>query len=137
MYSAVMRREYGVNIIVKKGKYRATFTVPQNRWKYFFKDRIDALTPGGKKIPIYHAVVAHKRQTKTKLTYVKTHYRGSRHFWWQGYEINIVMQGLHSVPQADFAVSALDEFPPDRPETDFIDATGVGGGRINRLFEGV
>jgi len=132
-YNAIMTREYGVNIIVKKGRQRATFTVPQDRWKYFFKERIKAKTPSGHTKPIYHSVTAHLRQTKTKLTSVTTHYRGLRHFLWNGYEIRIVMQGKHARSQADLGVETETE-----PEADkkYLDVAGATADRINRVFEG-
>jgi len=133
-YSLVLKREYGVNVIVKKGKRRATFTVPQNRWKYFFKDRIKAKNKNGNTKPIYHAVITHERQTKTKLTIVKTHYRGLRHFWWNGYEIRIVMQGKHGKSQASFGFSTFDEADVETGTKTF--EIGNAAAAINSVFEG-
>jgi len=133
-FNAVMRRELAVNIIVKKGKLRATFTVPENQWKHFFKDRIDAMTPSGRKRPIFHAVAAHIRHTKTKDTPVRTHYRGSRDFRWNGYSIKIVMQGKHSVSQASFTAEGYEDSPERRNGT--VALTGKWGDRINQTFEG-
>lgn len=133
-YNMTMMREYGVNIIVKKGKDRATFCVPQDRWKYFFKDRIKAKTIHGHTKPIYHSVSAHKRVTKTIVTAVKTHYRGLRHFIWGGYDIRIVMQGKDGISQSSFDLAHTDE-------ADVEDATkylGVGevSKMINKLVDG-
>jgi len=65
-------------------------SIPDNHAKYFFKNRKFK----GKKI--FHAVAAHYRNTKTGTTTVKTHYRGSRSFEWEGYQVNIQLPGLHS-----------------------------------------
>jgi len=132
-YNMVMQREYGVNIIVKRGKSRATFTVPQDRWKYFFRERIKAKTPHGKTKPIYHSVVAHQRQTISGTTAVKTHYRGLRHFIWKGYDIRIVMQGKHGVPQASLDITPTSE--EDMKEgVQYYDLNDISD-RINRVFE--
>lgn len=137
-YNATMQREHGVNIYVKKGKNRATFTVPQNRWKYFFKDRIDAMATDGKKKRIFHAVIAHQRHLANgKTSNVRTHYRGSRHFVWEGYEIKIVMQGKHGVSQATFGAKAHEYDDDDNvPERTVDVASGVVADRLNKIFEG-
>lgn len=137
-YNIIMRREYGINIIVKKGSDRATFTVPSNQWKTFFKDRIPALSKTGRMRPIYHAVVAHKRRLKKrwlreqKISYVKTHYRGLRHFFWHGYEIQIVMQGKHGISQATLDVTGVD---PEEAKGKTVSLTGKWADRLNTLFE--
>jgi hypothetical protein len=134
LYSSIMRREYGVNILVKKAGYRATFIVPQNRWKYFFRERVDVKTAAGKNRPIFHAVIAHSRHLKSgKVTDVKTHYRGSRHFVWNGYEIRIVMQGKHGKPQASFGSSTVSE--EDTPKKT-VSIFGPTGDLVNKEFEG-
>jgi hypothetical protein len=134
-YNVTMMREMGINIIVKKGDQRATFTVPQNRWKYFFKNRIKAKSVNGNTRPIFHSVVAHKRHLASgKTSFVKTHYRGLRHFWWDGFEIRIVMQGKHALAQSQFNVES------DSPEFVKSDKAYTLDGRladnINRVFEG-
>ena len=133
-FNAVMRRECAVNIIVKKGELRATFTVPENRWKYFFKDRIDVMTPSGRKRPIFHAVIAHIRHTKKKDTPVRTHYRGSRDFHWNGYSIKIVMQGKHGASQASFTAEGHEDLENLKDGACVL--TGKWGDRINQVFEG-
>ena len=134
-YNITMHREYGVNIIVKKGKSRATFTVPQDRWKYFFKDRIKAKTIRGNTKPIYHSVTAHARKVRAGITNVKTHYRGSRHFLWDGYEIKIVMQGKHSSPQASFGVAGV-SVEHMEPGVKYS-SLGKTATLVNETFEGV
>lgn len=108
-YNMTMRREHGINIYVKKGKDKAVFSVPQNRWKYFFKDRIDAIAADGKKKRIFHAVIAHHRILSSgKQTNVRTHYRGSRNFMWNGYQIHIVIQGKHGMAAAEFGLTSYE-----------------------------
>jgi hypothetical protein len=134
-FNEVMRRELAVNIIVKKNNLRATFTVPHNRWKYFFKERIDVITSSGRKRPIFHAVVAHIRQTKTKATPVRTHYRGSRDFLWGGYNIKIVLQGKHGISQASFDITGFDMDDMD-DKKGMVKLTGKYGDLLNNRFEG-
>jgi len=133
-FNWTMRREYGINVIVKKGSDRATFVVPQDRWKYFFKDRIKAKSINGNTRPIYHSVTSHKRELKSgKTSYVKTHYRGMRHFWWNGYEIRIVMQGKDGLSQAAYDVVAE---TPGFVKGKGYDPTGKLGDNLNKGFEG-
>lgn len=99
-------REYGASVRVRKGDLKATFIVPENRWKYFFSERIGTTGAKGRKTPIFHAVVAHRRQTSKGESLVKTHYRGTRHFWWKGYSVEISMPGKHRLAASRFNVSA-------------------------------
>lgn len=124
LYSLVMRREMGVNIIVKKDDARATFIVPENEWKRFFKERIDATSSSGRRVPVFHAVVGHERQLRDgRSTVVKTHYRGSRQFRWNGYDVLIVMPGLHGRAQAEFDIETYSEEPGvDLPQGMLVDA---------------
>jgi len=134
-YNLTMRREYNVNVIVKKGKRRATFSVPIHQWKYFFKDRIKAKTKNGNTKPIFHWVSAHVRHAKTGDQNVKTHMRGVRHFWWSGYEIRITLPGRHSVSQASFDVSSI-VVDDDKVSDDMIDITAGDHNTLIDLFDG-
>ncbi len=104
-YNLTLMRELGVNIVVRRGKgknaRRLTFTVPENRWERFFRERIDVKTSSGRKRPIFHAVASHTRTLPDgKQTPVKTHYRGSQQFKWEGFEVKILMPGRDSVARA-------------------------------------
>jgi len=132
-YGMVMKRESGINIIVKKGKSRATFNVPHNDWKYFFKDRMKVKTVNGNTKPIYHAVKSHFRDTSNKVVPIKTHYRGTRHFYWNGYEIKIVMQGKDGRSQASMDITAVDDTEKSTGKT--IELTKASD-KLNTLFEG-
>ncbi len=103
IYNMTMWREYGVNIVAKKDGSKATFIVPEHRWKDFFKDRFDVKAVDGRRKRIFHAVTAHSRSNGSN---VRTHYKGSRHFFWRGYEISIVMPGKHGAAQASLNISA-------------------------------
>jgi len=134
-YNLVMRREYGINILVKKGKYRATFAVPVHTWKYFFKDRIKAKTKNGNTKPIFHWVSSHIRHAKTGDQNIKTHMRGMRNFWWNTYSIKIILPGKHGASQASFNVEAY--LPEDIPSDDKgIDITKGDFNTLTDLFEG-
>lgn len=110
LYSLVMRREFGANIVVTKNGYKATFIVPENEWKYFFRERVDTTTKTGRKIPVFHAVIAHERHLATgKVSAIKTHYRGSRFFVWNGYEVSIVIPEKHGRSQASFDIESVSE----------------------------
>jgi hypothetical protein len=134
-YNKVMRRENGINIIIKKDGRRITVSVPRGRWKYFFRDRFPVLTPSGRKKPIFHEVASHFRHYEDgKISPVKTHQRGVRHFWWGDYEVQIIMPGKHAMSQADFNVSGQ---KADVATPGMIDiAEDPEGDQLNKLFEG-
>lgn len=134
-YNRVMRREHSINIIVKKGGRRITLSVPRGRWKYFFRDRFPVLTRSGRKKPIFHEVISHYRhQPDGSISTVKTHQRGVRHFWWDDYEIQIIMPGKHAMAQASFSVSARHV---DAKTPGMIDlTTDPEGDHLNKIFEG-
>lgn len=122
VFNTTMLREYSVNINVKKGNERVTFAVPQDRWKYFFKERIKAKNRNGNTKPIFHSVTAHSRKTKKGYTDVKTHYRGLREFWWNRYHVKIVMPGKHGAAQASFGASCyIDKVIKNVDTNNFID----------------
>jgi len=114
-FNTTMLREYNTNIIVRRGRCRATFTVPENDWKYFFKDRVHVVDRG-KVRRIFHAVMSHVRHAKSGDQNIKTHYRGLRHFVWNGYSISIVMQGKHGVSQAEFNLTGRNYIKGREPE---------------------
>jgi len=136
-FNMVLTRENSINIIVKKGKDRATITVPSNRWKYFFKDRVKVKTSSGNTRPIFHAVSSHLREYKNgKVAPIKTHYRGLRSFRWDGYSIKIVMPGKHGAAQAslDLAGEIVDLEKID--SGDWVDmGSSITAEKINKTFE--
>ena len=134
-YNINMRREYGVNIIIKKGKHKVTVNVPQHQWKYFFKERISVKTATGRQKPIFHYVSAHVRHTKNGDQNVKTHIRGERRFKWGAYDINIVLPGKHSVSQC-IAIEGhvlTDSESPNAPG--FLNASNIAAA-LNPMIDG-
>ena len=136
-YNMVMTRENSINIIIKKGKGRATITVPPNRWKYFFKDRMKIKTNKGNTRPIFHAVSSHHREYKTgKVVPIKTHYRGLRSFYWSGYSVKIILPGKHGQAQASFDVAGHVMGGAELPDG-WLDMGGQEmSGKLNKYFEG-
>lgn len=137
-YNLVMQREASINIIVKKGKNRATITVPPNRWKYFFKDREKITTPSGRSKPIFHAVSSHHRHYQSgKISPVKTHYRGLRSFRWGGYAIKIILPGKHGMAQASLGLSGEIVSDEKLASGDWVDMGGRKvATKLNAAFEG-
>ncbi len=133
-YGLVMRRETGINLHIRKGKTKVTINVPHNEWKYFFKDRIKAKTAQGNTKPIYHAVASHFREVKSGVTTVKTHYRGARHFFWNGYEIKIVMAGKHGCSSASIDLPTID-IGDDEPVNDAVEIVDIAD-KLNKFIEG-
>ncbi len=87
----------GVNIRVGKGKDRITFAIDMLRSPYFFKDRDKAVNQNGKTKKIFHIVAAHERLLPDgNKKFVKSHFRGIRKFMWNGYNVNIILNGKHA-----------------------------------------
>jgi hypothetical protein len=87
---------------VTKAGCTAAFGIDLARGKYFFSDRDDSiLAADGKKKRIFHAVRSHLRQLPTGEITVRDHYRGLRHFDWNGYAINIVLPHLNRIMEFD------------------------------------
>ena len=71
------------------------FGVALGRTPYFFKDREVTLNVRGKTCRIFHAVEAHERLLSDgRVTQVKAHYRGLRHFMWKGEKIVITQPDM-------------------------------------------
>jgi hypothetical protein len=90
----------------RKGNTTASFSVDLLRTPYFFKDREFIPASDGKRKRIFHIVRVHERVTKTKRTYVKTHFRGMRRFNWNGYKISVGIPGKHLNDMLDFDVGS-------------------------------
>lgn len=147
-YNRVMRREMGINIIVKKQKHRATVIIPPNMWKDFFQYREHVFNKNGNKKRIFHAVSSHTRERKGKwwqfwikptISNVKTHYRGLRYFRWKSYDISIVLPGKHAVSQASFDIVGRWVANKDKKKYkgNLLKPEGKKvGGVVNKLFEG-
>lgn len=83
-------REFHWSILVRSKRNRATFVIPQNEAPRFFRDRDATVTsPSGRRARIFHAVAAHYRRTKKGAVPVRMHYRGTRQFTWNGYDVTI------------------------------------------------
>lgn len=96
----------------------AAFGIDVTRCKYFFADRaVEALARDGKRKRIFHSVTAHKRQLPNfRVTSVRAHYRGIRHFTWNGAWIRIVWPENKALM---FAAPML-EFNTEPPSDNFI-----------------
>jgi hypothetical protein len=102
-YQSAIRR---IVVRAKHGPSVATFGIDLARAKYFFKDRdVVELAADGRKKRIFHAVRQHTRVISPTLTTdVRDHYRGLRHFDWNGHQIQIVLPS--NAPILDFPESA-------------------------------
>lgn len=93
-------RDTGWIVVASKKRRKIVFRVPEADTPRWFKDRITVVTPGGRKRPIIHQVVAHARKTKKGVAYVRPHIRGERKFVWDGAKISVIVPGLHA-PTSD------------------------------------
>jgi hypothetical protein len=92
-------------VAARKSGETAAFSVDIERTPYFFTDRDGKA--GGRKI--FHIVRTHERQTGNRTTQIKMHFRGQRHFTWNGYDVLISVPGWHHHSQYDFNLGAYDE----------------------------
>lgn len=83
----------------KHGGITSAFGIDVKRAKYFFSDReATALAADGKRKRIFHSVIAHDRVLDDSRTVtVKYHYRGIRHFGWNGYQVGIVLPKFNEI----------------------------------------
>jgi hypothetical protein len=100
----------------KKDGVTAAFGIDAPRAKVFFKDRDStALAADGKRKRIFHSVRAHHRVTLVHKNEVKAHYRGLRHFGWNGYGIAIVFPDNNRLLRFTGAARYLQDTDDTRP----------------------
>lgn len=115
-------------IIVRVGDgqgHKAAVGIDLQRAGYFFKDRekLTALAKDGRRKRIFHSVRQHTRVLATgRETDVHAHYRGIRHFDWQGYRVQIVLPNLNGLIGRSSGLGC-DEIGP-RPG--LLDSTALG-----------
>jgi hypothetical protein len=97
-----------VHIRVSKENLTGMFCVDMLRLPNFFDDRETGLASDGRRKRIFHIVRTHARNTKTGVSYVKSHFRGERDFLWNGYKINISLHGKHHHHLGDFTAGSVD-----------------------------
>ena len=116
----------GVQVRVAKGSKRVTFAIDMLRTPYFFKDRDKTVNENGKTQKIFHIVAGHKRMLSNgEEVAVKTHFRGIRKFTWNGFKINILLNGKHVKSFNKNTADAL-EVPADEGMPDgYVDAQEV------------
>lgn len=103
----------GFRVVVKKGVLRAVIGVDMLRTPYFFKDRDIVVNENGRKKKIFHIVRTHVRKTGAA---VRSHFRGSRDFVWNGYRVVISMPGKHHTPVNEFTEGTVEEGMVDKDE---------------------
>lgn len=96
----------GVRVQAAKGGVVAAFSIDLLRTPYFFKDREWVANEKGSRKRIFHIVRTHERKAKDGVRYVKSHFRGSRNFKWNGYDITITMPGKHHPDLLQWDVAA-------------------------------
>lgn len=94
-----------IRVEASKGAEIAVFGVDITRTPYFFKDREKI---AGRRI--FHIVRTHQREGRDgRVSSVKTHFRGLRHFMWNGFKIKITVPGWHHGPITEFSPGMHDE----------------------------
>jgi len=93
----------GLRIAATKNGITAAFSIDLLRTPYFFSEREPVYADEGHKKRIFHIVRPHKRVLASGVErYVKSHFRGLRHFTWGGYKVQISMPGTHHADLLDF-----------------------------------
>lgn len=109
---AAWRERYKMwSVSVRRSGNRATFCVPMKQTKDYFKNRDKtALTPSGKRRPIFHHVREFERTLPDGRTVtVKEHVRGLRTFDWNGYACAITAPKFHKWTTQSFNLSSIIE----------------------------
>ena len=95
-----------IRIRAQKGSIPCIFSVDLLRTPYFFKDRDTKVNVNGVKKRIFHIVRTHKRKFKNgREIFVKSHFRGLRHFRWNDYNVTITMPGFHHRSLQEFGAA--------------------------------
>lgn len=127
-FNVWMQRNHVWSVGVRKDKERATFGVPQEQVKHYFRDRgRTALAENGRLRPIIHHVIDHDRHYLSgKVAHVKEHLRGLREFNWRGYECAVSAPTWHML-SSDFDLVGRDA-PDDSPilPPGWIGVDGIG-----------
>jgi hypothetical protein len=117
------RVDMGLLVRARKDGLCAAFSIDMLRTPYFFKQRDKTVTVNGRTKPIFHIVRTHKRKTGS---FVKTHFRGLRHFDWLGYKVTVSMPGLHHMLQTSWDAEAMDQDDPMIAGKKMIDMREAG-----------
>jgi hypothetical protein len=102
--AAYVERDMALNVRVRKGDATVVAPIPMNDAKVFFRKRIDAMTAAGKRRPIFHWVIAHRRVTGAN---VRTHTRGSKNFQWGGCDVSIRVPGRDAPMVTEWTSTAI------------------------------
>jgi hypothetical protein len=114
------QRGFSPLIAISDRTMRISFSVPLEQCPYFFKDRgLTIVTKKGRRAPIMHWVKAHEKHRLIKgeerTIATRMHIRGERQFNWHGYQVSILIPGLHSnlVVPDELAVIQMDKDDPE------------------------
>lgn len=126
--NAALAAERGMTVRVKKHKATMAFAIDMLRTPYFFADRDKTVTANGQTKKILHLVRAHTRVgAGGHETVVRSHFRGLRHFEWNGYEVSIGVAGKHGRALSEFGLDPLADDEVDvLPAKRLADARRVG-----------
>lgn len=98
-----------IEVKARKNNLVGRFMLQPQDAAYMFKDRERI---GNTRKHIFHSVVPHTRTVNGKEKNIKLHFRGQRDFYWNGYQINIVVPIRETVlymPEVDFKAVDADD----------------------------
>ncbi len=129
LLNAYAQRLYSSLVIVSTGQKRISFGVPIEQCPSFFKDRgITIENKKGRRTPVIHWVKAHTKQYANRTVNTRVHLRGERRFQWKGYQVSVVIPGLHR--PATISCAATETDGPIVPKG----MIGLASG-IDRMFD--
>lgn len=106
--NSVVMASAAARVKVTKGSMCAVLNVDMLRTPEFFADRDMVVGETGARKRIFHIVRTHARKTARGIQYVKSHFRGSRKFMWNGYGVEITMPGKHGINPMEIDIAAHD-----------------------------
>jgi len=124
--NSVLAMDSGVHVRVAKGSKRVAFAIDMLRTPYFFKDRDKTVNENGKTQKIFHIVAGHKRKLANgDETTVKSHFRGIRKFMWNGFKINIILNGKHMISFNENNIDGVEILESQPMPEGYVDALKI------------
>lgn len=127
----------GLMVHAQKDSVAAVFGVDMLRTPQMFADRDLQVTENGKRKKVFHIVRTHKRTLADGTEqHVRSHFRGSRKFMWNGFSVVISMPGTHHHFHAHSDTPALEaeEYGPDEMVPGDMANTVILGRRIRSML---
>lgn len=135
-FNAHAQRAFSPMVIVSGPRGRVSFGVPLEQCPDFFKDRGLTITnKSGRRAPIIHWVKAHEKHRNGRTIATRVHLRGERRFKWRGYDVSVVIPGLHVPLRTPDSLGAV-TLAPDEKDNEGLIPFRQAMTRLQRVEDG-